>query len=418
MSLINGRTVPAPPPKPELPPFPQKTGRTLPPLKTEPPPLPYKAYAPPWPYVHHVESEDDKFKRTGGFKDLGHFAYALIQTAARNSDPTMVQALALYEACLERISRAATGMNEASEPDGASVVPPDHALQIWRRSEQYENLIDLLTTFRINGNEFKIPSDAESSRVDGSRSGGIQSFWSNEASQFTRSRPTFSDRYLRLKKMAALVYITRELSEDSSSLGAYLDLVAPDELAFQINSSLVNGDGVGMPLGLLNSNATISVDKESGQSAGTIVGLNLANMWSRFYAPCRRNAAWYVAGDAERQVQTAVIATGTGAGELLYKEPRGDSPYGTIYGRPVIPFEACSTVGTVGDIILLDPSQIVGIRKRTLNQSVSTHLRFDYDEVALKFIFRVDAQPLWISPLTPYRGTTTVSPIVTLATRS
>ena len=34
-------------------------------------------------------------------------------------------------------------------------------------------------------------------------------------------------------------------------------------------------------------------------------------------------------------------------------------PYGTLLGRPVIPIEQCSTLGTVGDIILADLKQFI-----------------------------------------------------------
>jgi hypothetical protein len=49
---------------------------------------------------------------------------------------------------------------------------------------------------------------------------------------------------------------------------------------------------------------------------------------------------------------------------------------------------------------------------------MSMHVRFLYDETAFRFVFRMDGQPLWDKPLTPYKGTTTTSTTVTLATRA
>jgi hypothetical protein len=43
------------------------------------------------------------------------------------------------------------------------------------------------------------------------------------------------------------------------------------------------------------------------------------------------------------------------------------------------------------------------------------HLRFDYDETVFKFTLRMDAQPLWDVPLTPFKGTNTQSPFVALS---
>ena len=171
-------------------------------------------------------------------------------------------------------------------------------------------------------------------------------------------------------------------------------------------------------MGITNAPCKITVAKESGQSAATVVGLNLTKMWSRMYAPSRRNAVWYCSQDTEPQLQGAYLVTGTGAGQLLYSGPTNGEPYGTIFGRPVIPIEQCATLGTEGDVILADLSQVIAVRKAALDRSQSIHLRFDYDETVFKYQLRMDAQAAWQKALTPYKGTNTVSPIVTLATRS
>jgi HK97 family phage major capsid protein len=113
------------------------------------------------------------------------------------------------------------------------------------------------------------------------------------------------------------------------------------------------------------------------------------------------------------------MAVGTG-GAPVFMPPGGLSgaPYGTLMGRPVIPVEYCATVGTEGDIILADLSQYLMIDKGGINAASSMHVRFIYDEMAYRFIYRVDGQPIWNSALTPKNGSNTLSPFVTLATRS
>jgi hypothetical protein len=46
------------------------------------------------------------------------------------------------------------------------------------------------------------------------------------------------------------------------------------------------------------------------------------------------------------------------------------------------------------------------------------HLKFDYAQSAFRMIFELDGQPFLNSVITPYKGSTTTSPIVTLATRA
>jgi hypothetical protein len=55
---------------------------------------------------------------------------------------------------------------------------------------------------------------------------------------------------------------------------------------------------------------------------------------------------------------------GTG-GVPVYLPPGGlsESPYAILKGRPVIPVEYCATLGTVGDIILADFTQVIASRR-------------------------------------------------------
>ena len=93
-------------------------------------------------------------------------------------------------------------------------------------------------------------------------------------------------------------------------------------------------------------------------------------------------------------------------------------PYGTLFGRPVVPLEQCSAAGEVGDIILADVGQYLLIDKGGMKAASSIHVRFLYDENVFRFIYRVDGKPIWNKPLTPYKGSASVSPFVTLAKRN
>ena len=89
-----------------------------------------------------------------------------------------------------------------------------------------------------------------------------------------------------------------------------------------------------------------------------------------------------------------------------------------MYGRPVLAPEQCATLGTVGDIILCDPTQYLIAQKGGMESATSMHLKFEEHEQAFRFTMRVDGASDWSSALTPYKGSSTVSPFVSLATRS
>ena len=138
-------------------------------------------------------------------------------------------------------------------------------------------------------------------------------------------------------------------------------------------------------------------------------------MWNRVWSRSRNNAVWFINQEIEPYLYTLKIGTTT-----VYVPAGGlsEKPYGTLFGRPVIPLEQCSALGEVGDIILADLNQYLLIDKGGINAQSSIHVRFLYDENVFRFIYRVDGQPIWNKPLTPYKGTATQSPFVALAKRN
>jgi len=163
----------------------------------------------------------------------------------------------------------------------------------------------------------------------------------------------------------------------------------------------------------------VSVAKEAGQAAATLVTANIFKMWSRMWARSRSNAVWFINQDIEPQLMALDIPVGTG-GMPVYLPQGGlsQSPFGTLLGRPVIPVEYAATLGTVGDICLADLSQYILIDKGGVEAASSIHVQFLTDETAFRFVYRVDGQPAWNAPLTPFKGTNTLSPFVSLATRA
>ena len=187
---------------------------------------------------------------------------------------------------------------------------------------------------------------------------------------------------------------------------------------FMIEDSVYRGTGAGMPQGFLNAPCKVTVPIEKGQATQTIVYQNLINMWSRMWNRSRFNACWFINQDVERQLYQVNQVIGT-AGVPVYLPPGGlsEKPYATLFGRPVVPVEYAETLGTEGDIVLADLSQYVMADKNAMQQMSSIHVRFLTDEMTFRITYRCDGQPIWQAPLTPYRGTQTKSPFVTLAGR-
>ena len=86
-------------------------------------------------------------------------------------------------------------------------------------------------------------------------------------------------------------------------------------------------------------------------------------------------------------------------------------------GKPVIPTEHCSTLGTEGDIVLTNFKYYISINKGQVNQLASPHVQFLRDLLCLKFTFRVNGRPAYDTPLTLENSANKRSAIITLETR-
>lgn len=315
--------------------------------------------------------------------------------------------------------KAIQGMSEAIGSDGGFTVMPEFNHNIFEHV--YANdLVSATDNYVVSGNNMTFLANAETSRVDGSRHGGLRGYWTGEGQTITSSKPTVREIQLKLQKLAVVVYLTDELISDSAqALEQYITRKTSDEFNFMIGNSLFNGDGVGKPLGVLNAPSLLAIAAESGQASTTIVAANIIKAQNRFFAPYFGNANWYVNQDCLQQLMQLTLATGTYSGQLVYMPPTGlsASPYGTLGGRPLKPIEFASTLGTQGDVTLADLSQVLSISKGGIAQAVSMHVEFLTDQLALRFTMRMNATPWENSTITPFKGSNTQSSFVCLASR-
>ena len=76
-----------------------------------------------------------------------------------------------------------------------------------------------------------------------------------------------------------------------------------------------------------------------------------------------------------------------------------------------------ASFASLGDIIFADFSQYLMIDKG-IDSVGSMHVQFLTDQMVFRFVYRVDGEPMWRLPVTPYKGTQAQSPFITLQTRS
>lgn len=352
------------------------------------------------------------------FVSLGEMAISVAEAgrAGGRLDPRLLQA-------------GPTGMNEGVGSDGGFLVQQDIAADLVKPMWELGDVASRVRRIPISGGSsgLKLNAINETSRANGSRWGGVQAYWTAEAGLLTASAPKLRQMTLNLEKLTGLCYATEELLKDSTALGSILSQAFTEEFTFKVEDAIFNGTGGGMPLGFMNSGATITVSKESGQAAATIQVENILKMWARLPARLRKNAVWYINQDIEPQLYLMKYVVKNVAGTEnvggfaapIYMPPTpASSGFGSLMGRPVIPVEYCATLGTAGDIVLMAPGEYLMIDKGGVEAAESMHVRFLYDEMTFRFVYRADGQSAWNSAVTPKNGTSTVSPFVILETRS
>lgn len=315
--------------------------------------------------------------------------------------------------------RAASGLNETVPSDGGYLIQKDFLTEVLGKVYDTGILAGRCRRVPVTGNGLKVNAVDETSRATGSRLGGITGYWAGEADQKTASKPKFRQMEMTLQKLVGLCYATDELLQDTASLQSIITEGFASEFGFMLDDAIVNGDGAGKPLGILQSPCLVSVAKEGSQAAATVLTANIVKMRARLWARSRPNAVWLYNQDIEPQLhQLTLGAAGSNLAVYLPGGSLAGQPFDTLMGIPAFPIEQCATLGTQGDLILADLSQYLLIEKGGIAADMSMHVRFIYDESVFRFVLRVNGQPIWNAALTPFKGSNTQSPFITLDTRA
>lgn len=235
------------------------------------------------------------------------------------------------------------------------------------------------------------------------------------------SRQTLEMVTLKASSLFGLAYATEELLTDSPmSFAAIIDTGFRTQFGAHMLNEKLRGTGGDQYLGILTALAasslgpTISIAKETGQVADTIVSQNVIKMAARGWN--FGNSIWLANHDTKPQLYTLSITVGT-SGTLIYQPSAQMGFPDMLLGRPVYYTEYASAIGDQGDLILADFSQFLEGVYQPLQSAESMHVRFVNHERTFKFWLRNAGAPWWRSALTPNKSSSTLSPFVVLDAR-
>ena len=362
--------------------------------------------------TQHLNQPRGNFSReNGGFRNMAEFAHAVRRAASQQGLDARLQNAA-----------ATTYGTEGIGTDGGFAVPPEYRREIQALVMGEDSLLSRCDANPTDSNQVTVPTDETTAWG----TSGVRAYWGAEAVAMNQSKPALKDHTTRLHKLHALVPLSDELVEDAPMSSALITRKAGEALQFKVNDAIINGTGVGQPLGILNAPCLVTVSKEASQAADTVHAKNIAKMWARMPASARARAVWLANQDVESWLMELGFQVGNPAqnsftgGVPLFIPPGGLSaaPYATLLGKPVITTEACPTIGDVGDLVLAFlPGYFAPFKTGGIRNDVSMHLWFDQDLVAFKWTLRVGGQPWLQSAIARKSGSNTLSHFVVLEAR-
>ena len=322
---------------------------------------------------------------------------------------------------LIQVNNAVLGSNEGTGADGGFAVQTDFAGVILESALERNSLLQRLDRYTVSSGANSMRwVMADETDISKSVFGGVQMYWAAEGGTVPATHPKLREVKLDLEKMMGLAYCTEEMMEDAAFMSGFFSTafsLAADEL---LTGSVIGGDGVGKPLGILNSSALVTVAKETSQAAGTFVGNNAVKMLARAMPKNRDRLVWLMHPDMEEQLPALSITSSDGSASKFLWDPEGgirNFDAQRVLGKTVIFDQNCATPGAVGDVMLVDPFQYILLSKGTIKQAWSMHVEFLTDQMCFRVVFRCNGTPKVNSPLTIKNSTKTRSPFVALADR-
>lgn len=304
-----------------------------------------------------------------------------------------------------------TALAEDAGATGGYLVPTQFAAPIMAAAEPFSVLRRAgATVIPMTARTVEVPTldiATAPSAGDTAYAAGVVAYWEDEAASITESEPRFRLVELVAHKLAGYSLASNEVRADAgSSIDGLLTTVFGRAVGSKENYAFFRGDGVGKPLGILNSGALISGTRSA---SSTVALADLSQMMSDFLPGSWGKGAWFINPAVIDQIIQIVSAP------LSWLENVRNGLPMSLLGLPLYVTGALPALNTAGDILLADPSYYLIGDRQALSIAFSEHYKFINDQGTWRFTHRVAGQPWLSSYVTLEDAATTVSPFVCMA---
>ena len=242
--------------------------------------------------------------------------------------------------------------------------------------------------------------------------GGIVARWTEEGGTINETEPLFRQVELTARELSGYSRVSNSLVADSAiGLEQLLLTLFGRAIAWHEDHAFLRGDGVGKPLGILNSGALVSVSR----SASNAFALADASAMLARLLP-----GWSTATTVWAMHPTVAgklfQMTASGAGSSnIYLDNARTKPAMVLFGIPVVVTEKLPALNIAGDVVLADLRHYLIGDRRQVEIAYSEHVAFTSNQGAWRFVARVDGQPWLRAPINLADASSTLSPFITLA---
>ncbi len=327
--------------------------------------------------------------------------------------------------------RQKAALAESGGPTGGYTVPAEYAAGMMTVAAENAVIRPNATVAAMTSAALQVPYiDMTTPQAAGVSPyfGGVQMKWTGESQPRTETEPQFKQAELKAWELSGSAVVSRPLLDDGdaalpasrerkrpeeSALDVYLATVFGLAAAWAEDYAFLQGDGVAKPQGIVNSPASATVTRATGN---LIQYADVSGMVAKLAPSSYDRAFWVHSPSAVPQLlqlkdgTARAVLLGAGLATGVWPRRRNWS----LLGFPMFCSEKLPPLGTKGDLILIDPRYyLIGDRMQA-TLAVSDHVNFLKNQVTFRLTRRCDGQPWIEKPITLQDGATTVSPFVVL----
>lgn len=332
------------------------------------------------------------------FETLGEF----MATVARN--PNDQRLAAMYQ---ER--QAAEDMSMSDGPRGGFMVPTQFLSEVQRVEPQdaiFRPRARVLPAGTPPDAAVTMPALDQTAGATGTTMrGGVDVTWVEEGGEKPKTDTKLRQVTLEPKEVTASMDVTDKLLRNWQAAGAFLQMLLRDAIINAEEDAFLSGNGVGKPLGLLNSGAIHQVARNT---SSTILTADIDEMTSRLLM--RGGAPVWL---ASQSTMPKLRALKDEQGNRIWSDSLVPGNPPTLGGAPVLWHERSPLLGSKGDLALVNLAYYLIKDGSGPFVAASEHVKFRENKTVFKIFWNVDGQPWLTAPIKQEKGYL-VSPFVVL----